>query len=116
MTGFLTLLASDANMCNCDGIQPNLTDEEIYGQIAGTPCSAITVDLLKVYQKPVNCYLNYKLWGNVGSSEGELQNVASLLEVMIGQKIADPNDCTGMESLVEIRSLVDRIVKKGVCL
>lgn len=116
MTGFLTLLASDADMCNCDGIQPNLTDEEIYGQVAGTPCSAITVDLLQVYRKPIQCYLNHKLWVNVGSSEGELQNVTALLDIMISQKIGNPNDCTGMESLVTIRSLVDRIVRKGVCL
>jgi len=116
MTGFLTLLASDADMCNCDGIQPQMTDDEIYGVGTGTPCSAITVDLLKVYKKPVDCYLNFKLWGNVGSSEGELQNISSLLDIMIGQKIGNPNDCTGMESLVIIRSIVDRIVKKGVCL
>jgi hypothetical protein len=116
MTGFLTLLASDADMCNCDGIQPNMTDDEIYGAVTGTPCSAITVDLLKVYKKPVDCYLNFKLWGNVGSSEAELHNISSLLDIMIGQKIGNPNDCTGMESLVLIRSVVDKIVKKGVCL
>jgi hypothetical protein len=116
MTGFLTLLAQDADMCNCDGIQPVLTEQEMYGVIAGTPCEAITVDLLKTYKKPLDCYLQYKMWGNVGSSEGELVNATNLLDIMIGQKIANPSDCTGIESLYLIRSIVDKIVKKGVCL
>lgn len=114
MTGFLTNLVSDADMCNCQNLP--LTEEEQYGVYQDAPCSAITVDLLQMYKNPIDCYINYKLWGVIDMNEAQLYNMSSILQVLIEQKISDPNNCTGIEQLAHIRATVDKIVKRGVCL
>lgn len=114
MTGFLTNLVSDADMCNCG--QQVLTEEEQYGVYANTPCTAITVDLLQMYKNPIDCYINYKLWGVIDMNESQLSTLSGQLQVLINQKISDPNNCDGIEHLAHIRSTVDKIVKRGVCL
>lgn len=96
--------------------ETNLTPQEIFGVSPDTPCTSIGIDLLKVYQRPIDCYLKYKLWETIESTELELQNATEYLQGLIDQKTADPNDCRGIEILWLVRVLVDRIIKRGVCL
>jgi len=114
MTSFLMNLVSDADMCDCD--KTNLTEEQIYGVADGTPCEAITVDLLQTYKRPIECYLRYKIWNSIESTKEELESAVSYLDTFIANKIVNPANCEGLESLYLIRSLVDKMLKKGVCL
>lgn len=101
-------------MCDCD--DNNLTPEQQYGMSAGTPCETITVDLLRLYLRPIKCYLKYKMWDRIGSNEQELISAKEYLDDFIARKSADPADCTGVESLVLIRVIVAKMVNLGVCL
>lgn len=92
------------------------TDEEKYSVVPNTPCGAISIDLLNMYLRPITCYLQYRLWTSIGSTEMELVNAKIYLLGFIDQKKADPENCEGMESLAIIRVIVDKIIKKGVCL
>lgn len=100
----------------CCNQNNTLTAEQLYGVYPETPCAAITVDLLQIYKNMINCYLTYKLWEKINSSQAELEGAHSYLEGFIAQKMADPNDCEGIGSLILVRMLVDRIVKIGACL
>lgn len=100
----------------CPGSDPNITPQEQFGVVIGTPCTAITVDLLQIFKKMIDCYIQYGLWGKIGSSEEELTNARDYLQNFITQKIADPNDCTGVEMLYIVRQIADKIIKKGACL
>lgn len=92
------------------------TDEERFGVLPNTQCSAITVDMLLMFKKPIDCYVKHGLWGEVGSSEEEMNSAVSYLEGFIAQKQLDEENCEGLESLAIIRSIVDKIIKKGICL
>jgi hypothetical protein len=100
----------------CPGSSLYATDEQKYGVAENTPCDMITVDLLNMYKNPIDCYVQYKLWANIGSSEAELLAAQSALNTLIAQKEADENNCEGIAALVMIRVIVDKIIKKGACL
>lgn len=100
----------------CCGGSITLSDQERFGVYTSTPCTAITVDLLQVYKRGIDCYLRNKLWSRINSNEQEMLSAESYLQDFIDRKIADPNDCTGIESLYLIRVLFDKIVKIGVCI
>ena len=99
----------------CGGGLP-IDDSARFGVVQDTPCTAITVDMLSIYKKNVDCYVMHKLWNNIGSTEAEMQAAQTYLQTMISQKIADPNDCTNIESLYLVRLLVHKIILGGVCL
>lgn len=99
--------------CNSTEAIPPLVQ---FGHNPATPCSAITVDLLNVYKSRIECYLKYGLWFNISSSEEEMNAANAHIDQMVERKLIDPNDCTGIESIVLIRMLVDRIIKLGACL
>lgn len=93
-----------------------LPPEEQFGVLVSTPCASITVDLLQVYKRGIDCYLQYRIWDKIGSNEAELLGAQEYLQDFINQKITDPNDCTGIEFLYLVRVLVDKIIKVGACL
>ena len=102
-------------MCGgCPGALP--VSDEIRYNVQSVQCSAITVDLLRTYKRPIDCYLQHDLFAQIGSTQEELTNASEYLLKFIHQKQEDPDDCEGIESLAIIRSLVDRIIKKGICL
>lgn len=100
----------------CCGASDILSPEQKYGVLPGTPCEAITVDLLNLYKNKIDCYLTYKLWGNIQSSQAELENANMYLQGLISQKLEDPGNCTGIENLWIVRQLVDKIIIVGACL
>lgn len=93
-----------------------LSPEVRYGVSEETPCEAITVDLLRLYKDKIDCYLKYKLWGNINSSQIELENAVMYLSGFISQKELDSSNCSGIENLWIVRQIVDKIVKFGACL
>jgi hypothetical protein len=108
-------LVKNVNMGCCPGTS-YATEEQKFGVIPTTICSSITVDLLELYKRPIDCYLTYHLWNEIGSSELELQNAAAFLQKFINMKTADEEDCSEIASLSIVRSIVDKIIKKGICL
>lgn len=95
---------------------PLVTNEERYGVLEDTPCGSISIDLLTMFKRPIDCYLEHNLADKIGSNVNELQSASAFLLTFINQKKADPNDCTGISMLPIIRELVDKIIKKGLCL
>lgn len=102
-------------MSCCGGGAP-IEDSERFGIAQNTPCQAITVDMLGIYKKNIDCYVQHKLWTNITSTEAEMTSAQTYLQGMITQKMADPNDCTNIESLYLVRLLVHKIILGGVCL
>jgi hypothetical protein len=100
----------------CCDPNTNITEQQRFGFVEGTPCEAITVDLLELYKRKIDCYLLYKLWVNIQSTKEELEGAQTYLQNFIDQKVADPSDCTGVESLYIVRALVDKIIRVGACL
>lgn len=102
-------------MACCGNTEP-LTPQQKYGVRPGTPCEAITVDLLTLYKNKIDCYLTYKLWNNIQSTQAELENASMYLQAFISQKMADPTNCAGIDDLWIVRQIVDKIVILGACL
>lgn len=72
--------------------------------------------MLKVFKKPIDCYLKYGIFESIGESRDTVAAAADYLQGFIHQKVANPADCTGIERLPEVRALVDKIMTKGICL
>lgn len=98
----------------CDGTI--LSDEERFKVYSNTPCGAITVDMLIMYRRPIECYLQYGLWGKIGSTEEELTLAVEYLTNFINQKNIDDENCEGLDKLPIIRLIIDKIFKAGICL
>lgn len=92
------------------------TDQQRYGVVPDTPCGSISIDLLNMYKRPIDCYIKYGLAYQIQSTPEELESASLFLQGFMDQKAVNQEDCTGIEMLPIIRSLVNRIVKKGVCL
>lgn len=101
-------------MCSCTG-GPS-TDEERFKIMEGTPCEAITIDLLMMFKNPIDCYLQHKLWANIGSSEEEMQAASNWIANFINQKNEDNFDCNNLSELIVIRIMFSKILNLGVCL
>lgn len=103
-------------MSCCGGSTESLPPVVVYGFTEGTPCNSITADLLNLWKGKIDCYLRHGLWGKINSNEEELTIAQSYLAEMIDRKIADPNDCEGLDTIHLVRAIIDKIVKVGVCL
>ena len=79
-------------------------------------CSQISVDLLRMYKRPIDCYITHSLYSQIGSTREELEKASAFLNDFIDQKLIDDENCTGIDSLAIVRTLIDKIVKKGMCL
>ena len=79
-------------------------------------CKGITKDLLEMFLKPINCYLEHQLWDLIGSSQVELQSAKEYLELYIAAKTEDPDTCAYRESLPIVQNLVSRIHVQNRCL
>lgn len=108
-----SLLNSD---CGCGGSVTQGTATYSTETLDHNYCSGITVDLLRMYQRPIQCCLNNKLWNVIGYAIETLQQYNNLLETIIAAKIADPNSCEGLDQLEPIQELSNIFIKKRLCI
>lgn len=99
--------------CGCDN---ELTEEQRFGVPQDAPCDSISIELLQMYKNPIDCYLKNRLWSQIGSTSEEMQAASDYLAVLIQQKIADPQNCEGVQNLLNIRKMMHLILNKGLCL
>lgn len=105
-------------MCDClNPSDPPQTDlnsvTRVYNQ---NECRGITIDLLQMYLRPIECYIKYGLYENIQSTQLELQNAQTYLENYIAAKQADPETCEYREQLPIVQTIVNRIISAGICL
>ncbi len=85
-------------------------------RIDGNTCAGITVDLLQMMLRPIQCYLDNKLWDQISSTKAELEEYKNYLELYIAAKIADPETCEYREQLPPVQVYFNKILVKGMCL
>jgi hypothetical protein len=99
-------------MCDC----LEVSIDSVSQVIGDTPCSAITIDLLRTYQRPILCVIEKELWLHVQSSVEEMKAANQVIENLIEIKEKDSGSCEGTASLAIIRTLVGKIVQLGLCI
>lgn len=93
--------------CGCSEMKPVLVDE--------TPWLRVSVDLLRMYQRPILCRLRYQIFDNELTYE-KLSEISVLLDDYISAKVVDSNTRLFHDRLKEIQDIVNIIYQKGVCL
>lgn len=109
--GFLVQLANMG--CGCEN---ELTEDQRFGVPQDAPCDSISIGLLEMYKNPIDCYLKNKLWSQIGSTSEEMQAASDYLAGLIAQKTADPENCEGVQNLLNVRKMMHLILNKGICL
>jgi hypothetical protein len=102
-------------MCNCDN-NALLTDEQKYAINAVDPCSFISIEVLEMYRRPMECYLQYGLQNSIGYTQEQIEDFVAYLNQLIAIKQLDPNACGDFEQLPAVRAALNVILNKGICL
>ena len=80
-----------------------------------TPWLRVTVDLLRMFQRPIMCRLRYQIFDDVLTMV-KLEEMRVLIDDYVAAKLLDPNTQLFFDRFAEIQAVVDDIYKKGVCL
>jgi len=92
-------------MCGCPG---NTNHVEI------NPCEAVTVEILQMIKKPLDCYIENGFFDR-GISEVELRTAQSNVIAWIESKVIDPASCEHQEKLAGLQELMQKIYQNGYC-
>lgn len=108
-------MANTTENCGCSG-NGNSIDTSNIVVYDHNQCGGITADLLRMYLRPIQCYLTHQLWARIGSNQSELESARLYLETYIAAKDADPNTCEYREQLPIVQALVSRMHQENICL
>lgn len=93
--------------CGCDKNKVVYVDE--------TPWLRVSVDLLRMFQRPILCRLRYKIFDETLTME-VLESTRVLIDDYIAAKINDPETQLYFDQFPGIQFIIDDIQKKGICL
>jgi hypothetical protein len=103
-------------MCDCDKNNNSSNVNSTTVIYNHNECIGITVDLLEMYLRPVQCCLNNSIFEIVNSTQAELESTKTYLESYITAKRLDPQTCEFKDQLPPAQSLVNRIIIAGICI
>lgn len=102
--------------CNCYSQSQSNSNGRNYSVVDNSECAGITLDLLEMFLRPVQCYLRNGFGSNIGVTASQLQNTQHYLELYISAKRADPETCQYKEELPQVQSLINKIISAGICI
>jgi len=78
-------------------------------------CAGVTIDLLNIFLRLINCVESNNLYTQVNLSIAEVTNGKTLLTAWIAAKELNPASCDHQEKLPLVQAIVNRIVAFGQC-
>lgn len=78
-------------------------------------CEGITIDLLNMYKRLVDCVISHSLYTQVSVSQAEINQAKALLITWISAKEIDPASCEHQEKLPLLQLIINKIVAFGQC-
>lgn len=97
-------------MCGC-----TQTSSSVGSNSTNSP-EYVTIDVLQVLRRPLVCVRDYGLWGQIGHTESEVNEVISKVDTYIASLIAIQNNPTYHSYYQEILDMAMKAMNIPTCL
>ena len=89
--------------------------EQVYVPPHPEPWKLVSISLLEMFLRPVQCLLKNKVFDET-LSENDLVEMAAYYQAYIAEKIADPDTQLYYDQWSEMQAKMDYIYKRNICL